>query len=62
MCIIKHIRNIISNNSFSAIHLAAFDIKFSHLTILHFTESILLAIVDYLGEEIHFTSLKDMRL
>jgi len=36
--------------------------KISHLTILHNTESALLAIVDYLGEEIHFTSLKDMRL
>jgi len=36
--------------------------KISHLTILRITESVLLAIVDYLGEEIHFTSLKDMRL
>jgi len=34
--------------------------KTLYLTILH-TESSFLAIVDYLREEIHFTSLKDMR-
>jgi len=36
--------------------------KISHLMILHITESVLLAIVDYLREEIHFISLKDMQL
>jgi len=34
--------------------------KTSYLTILH-TESLFLAIVDYLREGIHSTSLKDMR-
>jgi len=46
---------------FSIIYLTTYYVQTSYLTISH-TESLFLAIADYLREEIHFTSLKDTRL